>query len=432
MKILHRVRSQARYKSETSHQAIVGKSGTGKGFFGERILSLQKGIRVDLFSLERNEGMLYSVPNNDPYLIQIGKRLTNGTYKPIGFKNKVCMLSGHKLQEYKEFPSNIDIVSLRESDLDKQDIIDLLGTTDSAISLLYMIFKYLEDEESITKVSLKHIEKFSRDIATGGVARRTYGDSFKGAKSSTAFIISRNIATLRGSGIFDRRFPHLNISKFMKDPSHILTTSCTLLSTNIERAVGLGIILKKICHYARTAKEKIPIWIYFRELHTIYTQTMEKEENFHGMLRSWVYYILTEGRDNKLWLIADWQILDQVPDYIKYHFSKIMALRQPRAAARSLTNFAPIDNQTLKKITESQRGVGCYICGGKYSYPVYTIPPHFKKKMAGDNVFEMLKKIYGSKTLEAYIIVKKKKILKKSKEDLTSINTKPSVDPLSY
>jgi len=398
MIIKNRLKFVRTLRSPIKHTLIVGASGSGKDFFGERFIAkhFDKGFKIiDFFSLERFEGMGYSIPLEDKKLIELGKSMTGGVFKPRAYPNKIYMINGNKLSRYPRLPKNIQIVSLKEEDLDTQDLIYLLGTTDSSQSFLFMIAFDLKDNESKDQMTLADVESYCMRLTN---KEPELMERFKGSVPATAFVIRRNIALLRQSGIFANHFPNgdpipkINIDEVMKEKS-ITTFGCSLLETDIERAVGLGILLKRLLAYNQNNQKKIPLFIYFREIQQIYNKN-NRSFNFYNMLRQYVYFCLTEGRDNLISLICNAQTLSQV-DPIRTFFNKVFALRLPYDEAKKLINYAPINKDTLNKLQMLDRGMGIYINNGIFEYVVHSLPPSFQKKQEGSDVLGVLGNIWG-------------------------------------
>ena len=403
-------------RSPIKHFLIVGASGSGKDFYGERIMSkyFDKKFKViDFFSLERFEGMGYSIPITDKDMIHEGKLLTGGVFEAKAYPNKIYMLNGNKLKYFPKLPKNVEIVSLKATDLDTQDLILLLGSTDSSRSLLYMILFDLKETENREDMNLIDVENYAVRITAGDI-------KFKGASVQTAFILRRNIALLKQSGIFNDFFPNgepikkINMNDVMLEKS-ITTFSCALLETQIERAVGLGILLKRIVSYNQENQHKIPLAIYFREIQQIYN-SMNKSDDFFNMLRHYVYFIITEGRDNLINLICNAQTLSQV-EPIRNYFNKVFALRLPMNEAKKLIDYAPINKATLEKMQMLDRGMGIYINNGIFEYVVHSLVPSFQKKQEGSDVLGFLGNIYGWNDHSAKLIQPEKPILDANSDD---------------
>lgn len=419
------ITSVVRYNSTIKHLMTAGTSGSGKGFNMERLVSkyMMKGEKViDFFSLERNEGFFYSVKNEVEFLIEKGKNLTMGVYEPRGFKNDILMFAGNKIIKERSMilPKNIRIVSLDEKDLENEDMLMLLGTSSTTISTLYMMFNVYKKFFNKPKVTLSDIRKACEWCLMKNCPNGEAKNILDTAHKQTIYVLQRNIEMTEESGLFNEAFERVDIHKLIKDNESITTISCSLLDDDIQRAIALSILMKKIFRFKQKNRKSKPTTIYIREMQTFFDK-QKVIYQYSGMLREYINLILREGRDNKITLFADFQSLGDIPMNILGKFNKVFALRLPKNDAKKLSMFANIPDDIIDNMLNLKRGVGIYISNGNYAYPIYTIPPNFHKKSSGEDVFKALGNIYGLKevTYEGNNKHKEKSV----KEVAVSINT---------
>jgi len=396
MKIKYRVIGQKTIWSPLRHTLIVGRSGTGKDYFGERLITKKIGRYkvIDLFSLERFEGLYYGLPNTDQDLIDAGMRLTGGVYKPTKFKHEIIMFYGHKIRQYHKLPKNIKLVSLRKEDIEFDDLLQILGTTDASKTLLFNIRYYHETMKEIGLCTYKDLESYIKKIFTKKFDDEEESEFFQGAHPATVSKLFQNLIIVEGSGVFHPGLPHFDVKEMMRHRDVITTTSAALMATDVERAIVMSIVIKKIVTHNLNPAHRVPIIVYFREIQHIFEKENEDFE-FWGLARFYTKEILKEGRDNLITLYCNAQNLGQCKPILKY-FSKAFALRLDQDDAKSLLGFAPIDSQTLSKLISLERGKGIFVSGGEYQYVCETLPPHHLKKKEGANVLGYLDKEYGS------------------------------------
>ncbi len=392
---MHRVTNKIVSYSPTNHCAVLGWSGTGKGVQAEAIFCQFKGKKFDLFSLDRFEGLYYGLPQDSEEFIERGKLYTNGTFKPEAIPHKIYFIAGKLLKNYDWLPANIEVVSFREKDLDANDYIALVGTTDGAESLMHDIIEYLTEEKQV-KVNFKNILALLKEFSVESKYRdEEIHFRFSSPHPQTLRVMKNNINILKASGIFDTKYKHLDIAQ-MYECEEAITISPTMCETVLERGIASSLALKKVVEYQKKKADKQPVLIYWRELQ--YNFDDELKGHFK-LANDNLHYVLTQGRDNNLWLLADWQITNAVPSNFLSHFRQIFSLAQPPAGVEKLTGLCYIDQQTIQKLPSLERFQGIWICNGKYEYPCEVIPPICKKKRDGEDVLGVLGGIFGKKPI---------------------------------
>ena len=310
--------------------------------------------------------------------------------KSQAFKHEILMILGKKLKIFPRLPKNVKVVTLDQRDLNNEDLMDFLAHTPPAKSLLLMIF-YFHDDRNMTLTELKEfLEKIINSELIGKAA-----EFFRGSHISTAFTIFRNSIVLLNSGIFydGDEFEKINIKEVIRDKDTIHTISCFLLSSDIEKAVVLGLLLKKFIDYRIEHKDEIHILFYIREIHSFYNREVPI---FYQPLKRAINFILTEGRDNLITLAANTQKpTRQLPPSIYTHFSKIFCHRLPYNDLVSLQNFASIPINIINKMQRVGKGQGIYISSGEFRYLMEIPPTRHMKKEEGFNVINYLSDKFG-------------------------------------
>jgi len=395
--------AKSQVRSDVLHMRIMGWSGKGKDVFGEQYITQKVGKFkvIDFHSVERNEGFFYSIPNTNPSMLRRLQFFANGRLKPKSFKNDIVMICGRKILKQDRLPKNVSIRSLDKDLFVDNDMIPFLTNTHAGEGLLQMIFFFNEvrgekpmNIDDLQNYLLKIINDQLPDMET---------TAFKSSKGNVVPPILRNIISLKSSGIFSEKFPKISLDELLKDSQSITTISYSLLDTSLERAVAQSLLLNMVVKQRDEIKKKaklIPLLIYYREFQVAYNKHDESFYRNCSMLRQKFWWILTEGRDNKITLIANYQTPKQIPDNVANQFQKHFSLAVPKKEAESFQSFAPIPPLTINKLSLCGRGQGLFFASGTYKYPVEVMPTLHMKKEAGFNVMEHLQKVFGSYDIE--------------------------------
>ena len=376
----------------THHFLIGGLSGMGKDMTGEAYITEKVGKSkvIDFYSAERFEGFFYGIPQSNPLMLKRMYDLTGGRLKPCAFDHEIIMILGNRLKDVQTLPKNVKVVTLDQNDLTNEDLIDFVAHTPSAKGLMYMII-YFNNNKNL---NLDDLELYLKNIIEGTLDYDKQ-QSFKGISRSTVFVIMRNIILLKNSGIFSDHpgIEKIKINDLIKDVNKISTVSCYLLSSEIEKAVVLGLLLKKFIDYRRVHKDRIHIIFYVRELHAFYRK---ETPIYYIPFKRYIDFVLTEGRDNLLTLVCNTQKpTRQLPPSIYTHFSKVLCHRLPFNDAYSLQNFASIPIDIIRKMQSLDKGQGIYIASGGFRYLMEIPPTRHMKKEEGFNVLAYLNKRFG-------------------------------------
>ena len=401
MIIKHRVSTWVRRSAPSKHFICYGGTGSGKDVYCLGYLQRKKGKVWDVLGFERGEGMTNSLPMDYEKFILLGKRLTNGVYKPRGTKHEVIIIYGKKFDEsfedgtkkYKKIPKNIKICTFRCSDLDRNDWISLLSQTKSSQILVQKMIDYLYDEKGMKTLNIDIIIDLIDKIINK--THPEFKEKFYSTHAMTMGVVKSNLIIIKNSGIFDERFEHIDLEESYQNQDTMTTVSCYFADSDIEKAVTAGLILKKIYDMQTSKKYIEDNYIFLRELHIPYKKVLKEEADIYTLLKNYVYKVLTEGRQSKIWIVANTQNTLQIPDYIRQHFRKVFSFSQNRKGIEALQEYGYIDPVTLKKLLKAKKFIGINIIDGEYDYPCYTLPPTFKTKAAGEGVWDLLLTKFG-------------------------------------
>ena len=391
-----RILLETKTNSSTRHTAAVAWSGKGKDMWCEMYMGgyYDRNFKIiDVNSKRRKEGWFYSIPCNDQGFINKAAWITCKDKKystPKAMDSEIICILGKGIKNYKELPANVLIRTLDKKDLTGYELIPFISTTDVSESVLYFLQYIYPDKELniddfqnlLEKIVMKQLPEDMQQILK--------------CDPRTAFTILREIGMLKNSGIFSDEYPKLDIEAVYHTPKIITTFSYDFLLADKEVGVVQSIICKKIKSILIKSANKQPLLFYYRELQDLFNK---ETEQYYGMVRDAVYYFLTEGRDNMVMVLANFQSFTQVPTSYSTHFQKLYAGGMPLREAENLNNFATIDKITLYKLTTCKAGMGIWISGGSYYYPIEVPPTMHKKKEEGFPVISYLISIYGSQDL---------------------------------
>lgn len=376
--------------SPTKHCAIFGLSGFGKDVAGERYIAEKSGKFkvIDLFSEERGEGMLYSMPSSNYNMNKRLEWLSNKRLKPKGYDNEILMFLGTNLEYFPKLPKNIKIITFSEDDVTNDDLVDFLAFNESQRGLMDMILY----NNSNKRMTFSSVERY---LTLAKIKETPENEEMKGSHRMTIFTILRRIASIKSSGLFHNKdskyFHKFNFEDCVKDIKTISSFSTLLLPKEEQRGLALGILMKKVLEMRKKSKSRVPVLFYVRELSFFYRKNVP---TFYNLLKDSFNKILREGRDLKYTLVINSQLPQDLPDYIFKQFNKVICLKIPDP--RILLRKAAIDPFTIKKLENlDEKGVGIYISSGKYRYPIYLPPTMHQKKQEGFDVFTYLGTKFG-------------------------------------
>lgn len=380
--------------STTNHLAVVAWSGKGKDTFmewliGQKVLN-HKGLKVvDLNSIHRKEGWFYSIPNDDYKMVVRGHRLNRKRFKPQGFESEIVCVLGKKIKEYKVLPGNVKVRTLRKDDITGQDLIPFIADTTPAEGLCNVV-QYIHGTKKL------NVDDFQNFLERLMGKKDAMIAEFVRADPRTIFTIIRNIIDLKNSGIFSDAFPKLDISEIMGDAKTITTFSYDLIEGGRQVAMVKSVIAHKIKEYIIGEDKKKPILVYYREFQDIFDKDIGK---YYDMLKDACWYFLTQGRDNKVQLMVNFQSFQQVPNKVLFQFQQLYAGGMGLKEAELLRNWATIPTVTLNKFPHLMPGQGMYIHNGEFEYLVEVVPPLNKKKEEGFPVIRFLCGLFGEQNL---------------------------------
>ena len=160
----------------------------------------------------------------------------------------------------------------------------------------------------------------------------------------------------------------------------------------------MNVLIKKFIEYIELRESEVPMLFYVRELNDFYRMKdapqyiIEIQENLDKILR--------KGRflgKSKIMLVADTQLLNDIPTYMFNSFNKYIIFRLPLGDSKRLLNKATIPPQYLLALSQLEVGYYMSVISGAFQYPCQALPTLHKKAEPDFDVFEHLTNIYGAK-----------------------------------
>lgn len=388
------------------HTLISAGSGHGKDMLGERLITEKIGKYkvIDFYSDSREEGFFYGLPNDNKKYIESLATFSKNKLQARGFDSDIYMILGKRLFLFSQLPKNVHVVTLDEQDFKGEPVIDFLaGNSNPSREMLTMMFWVLRERYRIREPTLSdveaEIERIRQEQEKPKKDQFYITKNYQNIHYMTLGSIFRNIIKIRESGIFttDDRFQKISIKKILENPNIITTFSMQLLENDMQKALALGMIAKKIVDFKMQFKELPQVLVYMREIQKFYQKRDDNMDIHFSLLKNQIYYMLTEGRDTGIILYANAQDFEAQLSAINPYFHQLIIGRQSKKTADKLNNWAYIPRQILDKVPTLEPGVFLIISMGKFYYPVFSPPTMHKKKEAGFRVLEHLTKKYGMK-----------------------------------
>ena len=398
---IHLLSESLQIPSKTPHLLIGGLPGMGKDNFGEGYITKKIGkYKVfDLHNESRGEGMYYNLKQDDFVMQARTKALSNNILKPKRYNNSILMFLGHNLKKINSLPKNVQISVFNERWISNDDLKDFLAFNDSQAGLLDTIFEIHNDEP----ITLTETYKFLMDASAANSKARREIKKY-GAHYTSINTIKRRARSLLKSGIFyddskdvPKKFKYLDLEKEAKDKNVITTFSTYLIEDDYIKYVCLNVLLKKLIELTELRKLKIPLLIYVKELNDFYFQKREAPPFILG-IRNSIEKLLRKGRfmgHSKIMVVANTQLLNDIPFTIFNLFNKFMIFRLPINDSRRLLTKSTIPSLYLYNISKLDVGMAVYVANGVFNYPVRISPTLHKKSEPNFDVLSHLNKIYG-------------------------------------
>lgn len=382
---------------------ILGQKGSGKTNKTEEIAQehFQAGYKVITLDIERRENVFYGFPETDERLVE---KIWSTGRNPEAFPHEIYVPLMRQSERPEDnvvrIPSSWKAFKIPFKDFNVNDFISLIphasgvakdmvrtmfkmDSVDSFDDIIYLLYQVIGGEKDFTL---------------------SYGDNSIDVGSNVTFKgISRQLSDLYQANIISDNLPsncvHLDMERILRDKNRITSFSVYNIQDQKYKFLILRYVIDRIVRECKKGGH-VPVCLVVPEFHR-YAPVRESLNPFAfgemGLL-SLCQYILTEGRDAGIKLVADTQNPKQLDPITASNFSVFyvgrMQLKMLQLVASDIVKI-PSKKDTgydvLMNIAFARTGTWCKLWDGGQGWrmALYTSPSRSFHKRASMRVFDV-------------------------------------------